>query len=92
MNKARFFKHCNAHQGKPEDLRVSWRGIYRDLERAVFLEGSWANGAIQDVQLYQPTPGRQGQERTGGYLAADRACEAAVPKFQRWLDEWRASK
>lgn len=70
------------------NLRVDWGCISRELERAVFLHGVWGKGCITTIQLYQPTPGRQGQDC---YMAANHACEEATKKYQQWLDEWLAN-
>lgn len=85
MTKASFIRYCETSTMPP---RVTVRGIYRERESAVFLTGLWANGAVVDVQLYQPTPGRQWEHRH----TRDASLKKAEAKFQRWLDEWQSNK
>ncbi len=87
MTKQKFFRYCErAETGEDHSpLSVIWRMEYRGLERAVFLNGCWSNGCITCVELYKPLPGRQGQDC---YMMANRLCEEAAKKYQRWLDEF----
>lgn len=89
INKKAFFKWCRQSAKGPDAplLRVTVGPAYSsDLERSVWLDGSWHNSTQVRVRLYTPQPGRQGEDC---YRKANAACERERVKYQRWLDEFQ---
>lgn len=86
MTRDEFFRICESADRELEGDVLSLSiaiSIERNLDRAVFIFGSWGEGMITRRELYRPTPGRQGSDC---YQSANALCEAAKNKFLRWLE------
>jgi len=90
MNKAKFFRYCETTAKGPDApaLCVVVEREYRGLDDIISLHGCWGNCSVLSIELYRPLPGRQGQQRFGTYRIAHERIAAALPKYQRWLDEF----
>lgn len=90
MNKTRFFKLCDqCDQTLAHQLRLAVVRASGDLDKVIELYGSmWCRGGLASVEVYRPLPGRQGQG-LHPYQEANARIKAALPKFQRWLEEWK---
>ena len=91
MNKATFMNLCNlATYGNTNqgfmDLKVvrcMESGAFITGDHVIELQGHFRSFSYHE--LYRP----QNQRSLDGMIAAKKTCEAALPKFERWLAEWK---
>lgn len=90
MNKAQFFELCDgAVYGTDVDgihyrLCVLVGGSYRDLMKHVYLIGHFQHGTSISVETVN------GQYTPEGSISATNRLIAKLPKYERWLEEWKA--
>lgn len=83
MTKTKFFAICATHKaGYP--LTVNVGRIDRDLFPVIYLSGSFPGS--NRYTLFTP------QWRKLDFREWDAACQKHMPKFERWLAEWKSSK